>query len=222
MKTKHSDTRKEMERLMSRFMDGLTTLDEEERLARYFRQADIPEEWNAWREMFAYFDEGMPTGGACGTHKRRRTRLTAMWAGIAAAAAVALAVVMTMPHPADTLPDTAQLAPVAPADTVTATPGEAADDSTGTQDAPQRPTRRRSYYKHKYEPAPPKTYYAEAAPQADAEAMAEADRLVEEQLNMMELTQQAMMLTNEAKAKTDNPQALLATNDDADDFQEAN
>ena len=47
-------------RLIARFMDGLTTLEEERQLSDYFRTADdVPEGWRNYQELFAYFDRGM-------------------------------------------------------------------------------------------------------------------------------------------------------------------
>ncbi len=46
--------------LIARFMDGDTTVAEEQVLAEYFRTADdIPDEWQEYKDMFAYFDDGM-------------------------------------------------------------------------------------------------------------------------------------------------------------------
>lgn len=50
--------------LLDRYLDGLTSLEEEDRLADYFRSHDVPEAWQAYKEMFAYFDAGMPTDKA--------------------------------------------------------------------------------------------------------------------------------------------------------------
>lgn len=62
MKKTDIDNRKDIEQLLRRFMDGLTSPEEEDRLGGYFRHADVPKEWDAYKEMFAYFDEGMPQG----------------------------------------------------------------------------------------------------------------------------------------------------------------
>lgn len=62
MKKTDIDNRKDIEQLLRRFMDGLTSTEEEDRLGSYFRHADVPKEWDAYKEMFAYFDEGMPQG----------------------------------------------------------------------------------------------------------------------------------------------------------------
>ena len=57
---KQKMTRNTIERLLERFMNGETTLDEERLLADYFRKADdLEEDWQDYREMFAYFDRGM-------------------------------------------------------------------------------------------------------------------------------------------------------------------
>lgn len=51
----------EIEILLERFMEGRTSLGEEARLSEFFRQtSDLPSEWEPYREMFAYFDSGMP------------------------------------------------------------------------------------------------------------------------------------------------------------------
>jgi len=51
---------KDIQRLIQLFLDGKTTLEEEARLAEYFRNNDVPEEWQPYKEMFQWFDNGMP------------------------------------------------------------------------------------------------------------------------------------------------------------------
>lgn len=51
-----------IKQLTRRFMDGQTTIEEEARLASYYRTHDVPREWRVYKEMFAYFDAGMPLG----------------------------------------------------------------------------------------------------------------------------------------------------------------
>ncbi len=56
-------TAMEIKQLIDRYMNGQTTVDEEQLLARYFRSAtDLPDDLQPYRDMFAYFDEGMPLG----------------------------------------------------------------------------------------------------------------------------------------------------------------
>ena len=45
--------------LLDKFMNGLTTPEEETALGEYFRSHDVPEEWEDYRLMFDYFDRRM-------------------------------------------------------------------------------------------------------------------------------------------------------------------
>ena len=50
-----------IEPLLHKFMEGLTSIEEEEALGAYFRsEENIPQEWEAYKKMFGYFDDGMP------------------------------------------------------------------------------------------------------------------------------------------------------------------
>ena len=51
-------TTEEVKRLLKRFMDGTSTLEEEALLAEFFRSHKVAGEWSAYKEMFALFDEG--------------------------------------------------------------------------------------------------------------------------------------------------------------------
>lgn len=86
-----------IKQLTRRFMDGQTTIEEEARLASYYRTHDVPREWRVYKEMFAYFDAGMPLGqdkvAACPSRRAR-----CVWLAVAAAAAVALLMVMVLPR----------------------------------------------------------------------------------------------------------------------------
>ena len=54
------DNQKYIARLLDRFLQGDSTLEEEQILADYFRSAaDLPTEWGDFRTMFHYFDQGM-------------------------------------------------------------------------------------------------------------------------------------------------------------------
>ena len=46
--------------LIERFMEGQSTLAEEQELAEYFATHEVSEEWKPLQAMFAYFDAGMP------------------------------------------------------------------------------------------------------------------------------------------------------------------
>lgn len=45
--------------LLERFMNGDSTLAEEELLSRYFATHEVDAEWEPYKQMFAYFDSGM-------------------------------------------------------------------------------------------------------------------------------------------------------------------
>lgn len=68
--------------LLDRFMDGTTTLEEEDVLSNYFRQDDVPAEWENYRQLFAEL-EAMKPQTVQQLHPKRR------WRGWSVAAAVA-------------------------------------------------------------------------------------------------------------------------------------
>ena len=73
-------TKEVIEKLLQKYMDGTSTLDEEAILAQYFQGKNIPEEWLCYQQMFQEIEGMKPQPKA-----RRRW---AVW-GIAAAAVVA-------------------------------------------------------------------------------------------------------------------------------------
>ena len=57
---KSIDNQEYITRLLNRFLQGDSTLEEEQILADYFRSAvDLPAEWEDFRTMFRYFEQGM-------------------------------------------------------------------------------------------------------------------------------------------------------------------
>ncbi len=85
--------------LLDRYMDGLTTLEEEAALRRYFRDNDdIPDEWQDYKVMFSYLDSGMEEGNLPAQEPQRTPFIAQMgrrWWGIAAAACITAAIVAT-------------------------------------------------------------------------------------------------------------------------------
>lgn len=173
----------EIKQLIDRYMNGQTTVDEEQLLARYFRSAtDLPDDLQPYRDMFAYFDEGMPLGalpefdGSAGqaetrvapdsskvvAPRRHSLRMAAWWSGaVAVAAAVALLLIMHRPS--------APVQPIASAavvsDTCSTSTGVEAEQNVVTDSVkfkPQ-PRRHRPSVRRRYYLAPPKTYLAHAA-----------------------------------------------------------
>lgn len=85
--------------LLDRYMDGLTTLEEEAALRGYFStHDDIPDEWQDYKVMFDYLDSGMEEGDLPAQEPQRTPFIAQMgrrWWGIAAAACIAAAIVVT-------------------------------------------------------------------------------------------------------------------------------
>lgn len=85
--------------LLDRYMDGLTTLEEEAALRRYFStHDDIPDEWQDYKVMFSYLDSGMEEGNLPAQESQRTPFIAQMgrrWWGIAAAACITAAIVAT-------------------------------------------------------------------------------------------------------------------------------
>ena len=91
-------TQQHIQDLLDKFMNGLTTLEEEAALGDYFRTHEVPEEWEDYRQMFGYFDRGME--GELITPQAQEQPFMRLigrrWWGIAAAAAIAAVIVATV------------------------------------------------------------------------------------------------------------------------------
>lgn len=80
-----------IESLLEQFMQGDTTLEQEQELSKYFScSTPIPEDWEAYRVMFAYFDAAMPIT----EQKPKRNTGRALWTLLAAAAVAAIAIMV--------------------------------------------------------------------------------------------------------------------------------
>ena len=91
-------TQQHIQDLLDKFMNGLTTLEEEAALGDYFRTHEVPEEWDDYRQMFGYFDRGME--GELITPQAQELPFMRLmgrrWWGIAAAACITAAIVATV------------------------------------------------------------------------------------------------------------------------------
>ena len=169
--------------LIDRFMDGTTTVDEERQISGWFAShPQVPADLEDYRQMFAYFAQGMPLDGAGvqdgGPALRPVSRrwTVGRWVGTLAAACVAAALVMAL-WPAAPSADVAEgvAAPVAlQADTVFGgVEGKAqpvAADSTTSPTRRPRPT----YHKYKYQPAPPRPLMAQSVALPDVDSLTQA------------------------------------------------
>ena len=133
--------------LLDRYMDGLTTVEEEAALRRYFRDHDdIPDEWQDYKVMFTYLNNGMEDGNLSVQEAKPAPLITLMgrrWWGIAAAACITAAIVMTavLHRPSfPTLPEAPAVTALADNDTSTAaTPATVVEETAPQQLASATP-----------------------------------------------------------------------------------
>ena len=74
-------TKEYIGQLLERYMDGTSTLEEEDIIADYLKGNDVPEEWLSYQQMFQEIDDMRPK-----QHNKR-------WIGWSIAAAIAIALV---------------------------------------------------------------------------------------------------------------------------------
>ena len=81
-------TKEVIEKLLQKYMDGTSTLDEEAILAQYFKGDNIPQEWLCYQQMFQEIEAMAP--------QPKANRRWAVWS-IAAAAVVAGVLYLAVP-----------------------------------------------------------------------------------------------------------------------------
>ena len=85
-----------IEQLLNRFLEGKSTIAEEEILARYFATHTVDSNWEPYKQMFAYFESGMSAEDAPGAASTNIVRVN--WRkmmGIAASVAIMLGIGVT-------------------------------------------------------------------------------------------------------------------------------
>ena len=85
-----------IEQLLNRFLEGESTIAEEEILARYFATHIVDSNWEPYKHMFAYFESGMSAEDAPGAASTNIVRVN--WRkmmGIAASVAIMLGIGIT-------------------------------------------------------------------------------------------------------------------------------
>lgn len=171
--------------MIDKFMSGTTTLDEEKALGDFFRQTEhLPAELEPYRDMFAYFDNGM-TGEPSDKPVSHAAPVRSLrWiAGIAAAVAVIfVAAYQFVPGGTDETPvmQTSKSVVAQTTDSAIARPDTISDKE---RQADEMPAKRRVMRKYRFKPAPPEVLLA------DAEAMSVTDsvNVVAKQLADIEL-----------------------------------
>lgn len=182
---------KNIRQLIGRFMQGLTSIEEEERISQWFAvHTDVSDDLKPYQQMFAYFDKGMPIDEQMPIDKqmseneqlsedkqipveeeirkplRNHSRLRPLWCFLAAAAAVALLVVMTWPaqNSDSTATPAATLAQADKDSAETLVPAAETEVRNQMKQAVRpkmRPRKRGFYRKHLHSPAPPVTWIAQ-------------------------------------------------------------
>lgn len=208
----------DLEILIDKFMSGTTTLDEEKALGDFFRQTEhLPAELEPYRDMFAYFDNGM-TGEPSGKPVSHAAPVRSLrWiAGIAAAVAVIfVAAYQFVPGGTDETPvmQTSKSVVAQTTDSAVARPDTISDKE---RQADEMPAKRRVMRKYRFKPAPPEVLLA------DAEAMSVTDsvNVVAKQLADIELMkvecEQQYMLNLVKAASLLNSAQIAAVCDDED------
>lgn len=197
---------KNIRQLIGRFMQGLTSIEEEEQISQWFAvHTDVSDDLKPYQQIFAYFDKGMPIDEQMPIDKqipveeeirkplRNHSRLRPLWC-LLAAAAVALLVVMTWPaqNGNSTATPAATLAQADKDSAETLVPAAETEVRNQVKQAVRpkmRPRKRGVYRKHLHSPAPPVTWIAQTvidSMQQSPEALAEAHlQALEEQQNEM-------------------------------------
>lgn len=196
----------DIQRLIERFMAGLTSIEEESRLAEYMRTHEVDEDLLPYKRMFAWFDEGMPmkesaekeqTDLSVPPHVPRHAKggsrpalLRKLSYFIMAAAAAALLLVVIWPRT-----EPAQMANNVPVETMpvekkpVAKPDTLASDTTTTIATPKKKTRR-YIRRDRFKAMPPKVYMAKAAPDSSANEM---EILTEKAVRESEIQQERIL-----------------------------
>ena len=185
-------------------MDGQTSIEEEDRLAEYFNTHEVDEDMLPYKQMFAWFGDGMPLESkqadeltsrqatfqsSTSSQSSRFSRKT-VYLIAAAAATIAMLVLVAWPkaEPRQMAENTAmhpnqeRNEPADTPDTLTA--------DTATTVVPMKKARRRKPRIDRYKPLPPRTYIAET--QADS-AIEASVMIAEATVKMAEIQQKAVL-----------------------------
>ena len=122
-------TKEYIAKLLDKYMDGTSTLEEEDILAEYFRGQDIPQEWADYQQLFQEIEAMKP-----------QSKVRKRWIGWSVAASVAV-LFITMMWQQTRQPNTEQTSAVltAKADTVSSSRIEQKTDTTTLQKVQPQP-----------------------------------------------------------------------------------
>ena len=92
-------TKEYIAKLLDKYMDGTSTLDEEDILAHYFHSGNVPQEWEDYRQLFSEIEAMKP---------KRQNRRWAFW-GVVATTVAGLLYMAVPSKQVDQQPDNAAL-----------------------------------------------------------------------------------------------------------------
>lgn len=193
----------DIKRLIEKFMDGNTSVDEERELQQYFRNADkLPADLEPYAEMLRYFADGMPEQagllkGTGGEGRRRKTSIRRYvgWAvGVAATVAAIITFTLSIGNEEKTtasLPVSALKSnenSLTKVDSLENIVNEV--DTSATSGHEKRLPEKRKTIKYRYKPAPPETLLANKY-EAQADSIDKASQMMADQeLQRIEYLQQ--------------------------------
>jgi len=94
--------------LIEKYFEGLTSLDEEQKLRDYFQQENVPQEWEMYKSLFQYFNSEREANNVIARTTNRFSFLL-RWGSIAAAACLLLFISLRLfLNTGRTLPETSQ------------------------------------------------------------------------------------------------------------------
>ena len=103
-------TKEYIEKLLAKYMDGTSTLAEEDALAQYFRHQEVPREWEEYRLLFQEIDAMKPVQAEIVEINSENRRKRWMGWGVAAAVVVGILYFAIPPKPIEpTAPLTAKV-----------------------------------------------------------------------------------------------------------------
>ena len=190
--------------LIDRYMAGQTSLEEESRLADYLRTHDVGEDLLPYKQMFAWFDEGMPlesrqadelTGRQDSSHpspNSQSSQLSRKTVCLIAAAAASIALLLLMAWPKakpQQIAENTAMPHIQESNEPATTPDTLTAD-TATTVVPIKKARRRKPRIDRYKPLPPKVYVAETQTDSVIEA---AEMIAEATVKVAELQQEAVL-----------------------------
>lgn len=88
-------SRDQIAELVEKFLDGRTTNAEERELYAWFSTAEVPEEWSDLKEMFAWYEEGMPEQTKMRQAEKPRSKRS-MWLALCSMAGIAASVALVI------------------------------------------------------------------------------------------------------------------------------